>query len=38
MPLMSGPGAIGVVMALAANVDNAAGYIGMVIGVAAASL
>ena len=34
MPLMSGPGAIGVVMALAANVDNAAGYMGMVIGVA----
>jgi multiple antibiotic resistance protein len=35
MPLMSGPGAIGVVMALAAHVDNAAAYIGMVIGVAA---
>src|SRR5579864_3367794 len=34
MPLMSGPGAIGVVMALAAHVDNAAGYLGMVIGVA----
>src|SRR5437899_2370346 len=31
MPLMSGPGAIGVVMALAAHVDNAAGYLGMVI-------
>ena len=34
MPLMSGPGAIGVVMALAAHVDNAAAYLGMVIGVA----
>jgi multiple antibiotic resistance protein len=34
MPLMSGPGSIGVVMALAAHVDNAAGYLGMVIGVA----
>jgi multiple antibiotic resistance protein len=38
MPLMSGPGAIGVVMALAAHVNNAAGYIGMVIGVAAIAL
>jgi multiple antibiotic resistance protein len=38
MPLMSGPGAIGVVMALAAHVDNAAGYIGMVIGVAAIAM
>jgi multiple antibiotic resistance protein len=38
MPLMSGPGAIGVVMALAAHVDNAAGYLGMVIGVAAIAL
>ncbi|MGA2375334.1 MAG: MarC family protein [Candidatus Sulfotelmatobacter sp.] len=28
MPLMSGPGAIGVVMALAANVDSAASYFG----------
>lgn len=35
MPLMSGPGAIGVVMALAAHVDNAAAYLGMVIGIAA---
>lgn len=34
MPLLSGPGAIGVVMALAAHVDNAAAYIGMIIGVA----
>jgi multiple antibiotic resistance protein len=38
MPLMSGPGAIGVVMALAAHVDNVAGYVGMVIGVAAIAL
>jgi MarC family membrane protein len=38
MPLMSGPGAIGVVMALAAHVDDAAGYIGMIIGVAAVAL
>lgn len=38
MPLMSGPGAIGVVMALAAHVDNASAYIGMVIGVAAVAL
>lgn len=35
MPLMSGPGSIGVVMALAAHVDSAASYIGMVIGIAA---
>src|ERR1700692_4078091 len=34
MPLMSGPGAIGVVMALAAHVDSAASYLGMVIGIA----
>lgn len=38
MPLMSGPGAIGVVMALAAHVDDVAGYIGMVIGIAAIAL
>jgi multiple antibiotic resistance protein len=38
MPLMSGPGAIGVVMALAAHVDSAAAYVGMVIGVAAIAL
>src|SRR5215468_6515701 len=38
MPLMSGPGAIGVVMALAATVDNAAAYIGMVIGIAGIAL
>ena len=38
MPLMSGPGAIGVVMALAAHVDNAAAYIGMVIGIFAVAV
>ena len=38
MPLMSGPGAIGVVMALAAHVDNAAAYFGMVIGIACIAL
>ncbi len=38
MPLLSGPGAIGVVMALAANVDNWWAYIGMVIGIAAIAL
>ena len=38
MPLMSGPGAIGVVMALAANVDNWSAYIGMVIGIVAIAL
>ena len=38
MPLMSGPGAIGVVMALAAHVDSAASYIGMIIGIAAVAL
>jgi multiple antibiotic resistance protein len=38
MPLLSGPGSIGVVMALAAHVDNASSYIGMVIGVAGVAL
>jgi multiple antibiotic resistance protein len=38
MPLMSGPGAIGVVMALAAHVDSAASYLGMVIGIGAIAL
>jgi multiple antibiotic resistance protein len=38
MPLMSGPGAIGVVMGLAAHVDSAASYLGMVIGIAAVAL
>jgi multiple antibiotic resistance protein len=38
MPLLSGPGAIGVVMALAAHVDNWLAYLGMVIGIAAVAL
>jgi multiple antibiotic resistance protein len=38
MPLMSGPGAIGVVMALAAHVDTEMSYLGMVIGIAAVAL
>jgi multiple antibiotic resistance protein len=38
MPLLSGPGAIGVVMALAAHVDNLTAYLGMVIGIAAVAL
>lgn len=38
MPLMSGPGAIGVVMALAAHVDSAASYLGMIIGIAGIAL
>ena len=38
MPLMSGPGAIGVVMALAADVDNTAAYLGIVIGIAGIAL
>jgi multiple antibiotic resistance protein len=38
MPLMSGPGAIGVVMALAAHVDDKAAYIGMIIGIAVVAL
>jgi multiple antibiotic resistance protein len=38
MPLLSAPGAIGVVMALAAHVDSAASYFGMVIGIAGIAL
>jgi multiple antibiotic resistance protein len=38
MPLLSGPGSIGVVMALAAHVANIAAYMGMVIGVAAVAV
>jgi multiple antibiotic resistance protein len=38
MPLLSGPGAIGVVMALAAHVDNLAAYLGMIIGIAVVAL
>jgi MarC family membrane protein len=35
MPMLSGPGSIGVVMGLAAHVDSMTAYIGMVIGIAA---
>src|SRR5215469_10202889 len=38
MPMLSGPGAIGVVMGLAAHVDSWTAYIGMVIGIAALAL
>jgi multiple antibiotic resistance protein len=38
MPLMSGPGAIGVVMALAAHVDSIASYLGMIIGITGVAL
>ncbi len=38
MPLMSGPGAIGVVMGLAAHVDSGASYLGMIIGIGAVAL
>ena len=35
MPMLSGPGSIGVVMGLAAHVDSWTAYLGMVIGIAA---
>ncbi len=35
MPMLSGPGSIGVVMGLAANADSMIAYLGMVIGIAA---
>jgi multiple antibiotic resistance protein len=38
MPLLSGPGSIGVVMGLAANVESVASYAGIVIGIIALSL
>jgi len=38
MPILSGPGAIGVVMGLAAHVDHLVAYLGMVIGIAAVAL
>jgi multiple antibiotic resistance protein len=38
MPLMSGPGAIGVVMGLAAHVDTSVSYLGMVIGIACVAI
>jgi multiple antibiotic resistance protein len=38
MPLLSGPGSIGVVMGLAAHTDSLMSYFGMVIGIAAVAL
>jgi multiple antibiotic resistance protein len=38
MPMLSGPGSIGVVMGLAANADSMTTYLGMVIGIAALGL
>jgi multiple antibiotic resistance protein len=38
MPMLSGPGSIGVVMGLAANADSMTTYMGMVIGIAALAL
>jgi multiple antibiotic resistance protein len=38
MPLLSGPGSIGVVMGLAANVESMASYAGIVIGIALLAL
>ena len=38
MPMLSGPGSIGVVMGLAANADTMTTYMGMVIGIAALAL
>jgi len=34
MPMLSGPGSIGVVMGVAAHADNMAAYLGMIIGIA----
>jgi multiple antibiotic resistance protein len=38
MPMLSGPGSIGVVMGLAANADSMTTYLGMVIGITALAL
>jgi multiple antibiotic resistance protein len=38
MPMLSGPGSIGVVMGLAAHADSMAAYVGMVIGIVALGL
>jgi multiple antibiotic resistance protein len=38
MPMLSGPGSIGVVMGLAAHVDHFLSYVGMVIGIVALGL
>ncbi len=38
MPMLSGPGSIGVIMGLAADADNYRSYAGMVIGIVALGL
>ena len=38
MPILSGPGSIGVVMGLAAHVDSLTAYLGMVIGISVLAL
>lgn len=38
MPILSGPGSIGVVMGLAAHVDSLTAYLGMVIGIGALAM
>jgi multiple antibiotic resistance protein len=38
MPMLSGPGSIGVVMGLAAHVDHVLSYLGMVVGIVALGL
>lgn len=38
MPILSGPGSIGVVMGLAAHADSAVSYLGMVIGIAGVAI
>ena len=38
MPILSGPGSIGVVMGLAANAESMVTYLGLVIGIAALAL
>jgi len=38
MPMLSGPGSIGVVMGLAAHVDHFLSYLGMIVGIVALGL
>lgn len=38
MPILSGPGSIGVVMGLAAHTDSMASYLGMIFGIAALAI
>jgi multiple antibiotic resistance protein len=38
MPMLSGPGSIGVVMGLAADADSMMSYLGMIIGIAAIAI